>query len=357
MDFATRDTMTSNERLAALKAGRRVDRVPFMAFAVGFAARIHGIDRGEVYRNPDKAFAAGMSLLRAYPWISGKPAYGWADRGAWEFGGKIVWPDGDRYPAPWSLPAISRPEEVDALPDPDPVSAGMTPLVDRFNAISRDNGFGVSLPGGTPTTLSASIVGRENFMRWLIKYPEAVHKLQRKVTNYLLRLAERTIKQYGAENCSLYGGVPMESNQLISVALFESFAKPYIREIYDYYVSAGVRSIVVHLCGDHTKNLAHWKDIPLPRPTIFSIGQEMDLERTGEAIGSDHILAGNIHSGILHKGTPEEVCVEVRRCLQAGKKHTGGFVLMPACELPPATPEENVEALARALFEHGYYET
>lgn len=354
-DFAARDTMSAGERLGALIAGQSIDRVPFVPFAVGFSAKICGIDRGELYRDPDKAFRAGLSLMKAYPWMNIKPAYGWADRGPWEFGGKIIWPDKDRYPAPCSEPVISRPEEVDSLPDPDPATAGMTPLVDRFNDISRKNGFTASLPGGTPTTLSAGIVGRENFLRWLIKYPEAVHKLQRKVTRFMLRVAERTIRKYGAKNCGLYGGVPMESNQLMSVRMFEFFAKPYIRQIYDYYESEGVKNIVVHLCGDHTRNLIHWKDIPLPRRTIFSIGEEMNLERTGENIGRDHILAGNIHCGILNKGTPEEVFLEVRRCLEAGRKHPGGFVLMPACELPPATPEENIEALASALFEYGYY--
>jgi len=355
VDFAAKDTMTAKERLLALAAGRTVDRVPFMSFALGFAARVMGIDRGQIYRNPEKAFAAGLNLMKAYPWMDGEPGYGWADKGAWEFGGTIVWPDGDRYAAPWSPPVIGRPEEIDSLPDPDPAEAGMTLMLDRFNTVSRKNGFSAILPGGTPTTLSAGIVGRENFLRWLVKYPEAVHKLQRKVTDFLLRAAERTIGKYGAENCTLDCGVPMESNQLISVGMFQSFAKPYILEIFDYHASKAVRKVSVHLCGDHTSNLAHWRDIPLPRRTVFSIGDEMDLERTGRIIGKDHILAGNINTGILSAGTPGIVSIEVRRCLEAGKKHPGGFVIMPACELPPDTPLENVDALAEALFEHGYY--
>jgi uroporphyrinogen-III decarboxylase len=28
---------------------------------------------------------------------------------------------------------------------------------------------------------------------------------------------------------------------------------------------------------------------------------------------------------------------------------------MPACELPPNTPFENMEAMAQAVYEHGYY--
>lgn len=355
IDFRGRDSMSAKERMAALAAGQPIDRVPFMPFALCFAARIGGMDRGEVFRHPEKAFAVGMNLLEVYPWMNGKPAYGWGDRGAWEFGGNIVWPDGDSYAGPWSDPIIASPEEVDALPSPDPETAGMVPLQDAFNRICREHGFTASLPGGTPTTISSSIVGRENFLRWMVKYPEVVHKLQRKSTDFVLRCAERTIAKYGAQNCGVYAGVPMESNQLISASMFETFAKPYIREIFDCYTSAGVKNITVHLCGDHRANLPHWKDIPLPRRTIFSIGDEMDLERTGEAIGIDNILAGNVNCSMLCAGSPEEVFAEVKRCLEAGRKHAGGFVLMPACELPPDTPLENMEALAAALFQYGYY--
>ena len=31
------------------------------------------------------------------------------------------------------------------------------------------------------------------------------------------------------------------------------------------------------------------------------------------------------------------------------------LLILPACEFPPDTPLENVDALADALFEYGYY--
>lgn len=356
VNFAEKDTMTPKERFMGLIAREPIDRVPFNPFSMGFSARIYGIGRGEFYRDPEKAFAAGTHLMKTYPWMNSRPTYGWADRGAWEFGGKIKWPDKNRFAAPISLePVCTDPKQVDSIPDPDPKTAGMNPLVHRFNAISRRHGFPASLPGGTPTTLSAGIVGRANFLKWLIRYPQAVHELQRKVTNFIIRTAEISIKKYGAENCSVMCGVPMESNQLISSDAFETFSKPYIQNILGYYVSEGVRNILVHLCGDHSANLIHWADIPLPARTVFSIGHEMDLEKTGPFLGAHHILAGNINNSILRLGSYQEVFEEVKRCLTAGMKHPGGFVLMPACELPPDTPPENIGALAKALYEYGYY--
>ena len=356
IDFIKKDKMSSKERMLNLVAGEPIDRVPFTPCSSGFSARLFGIDRGQFYREPQMAFDAGMNLVKKYPWMNSRPSYGWADRGPWEFGGLIQWPDNNRFPSPVSDgPVISDPKDVEGLPDPDPDTAGMIPFVSCFNEISRQNGFFASLPGGTPTTSSAGIVGRANFLRWLIKYPEAIFALQRKVTDFMLRCARQTIQKYGAPNCSLFCGLPAEANELISEKTFERFCKPYIQEIMAYYVSEGVTNVTIHLCGNHTLNLKHWADIPLPRRTVFSIGHEMELEKTGSAIGNDHILAGNINSSTLVIGSPVEVEREVKRCLHSGMKHPGGFILMPACELPPDTPLENMDAIARALLDAGYY--
>ena len=355
-DFSSRDTLTPGDRIMALVKGRPLDRVPFNPCALGLSARLFGIDRGQFYRRPEAAFAAGRHLAERYPWMNTRPTYGWADRGSWEFGGKIIWPDQNRYIAPLSSPVISGPEQVDELPVPDPRSAGMNPLVARFNDLSRPHGLAAALPGASPTTLSAAITGRTTFLTWLLQFPDAVHRLQRKATDFILDTARTTIARHGARHCSAYCGFPMESNQLISPAMFARFAKPYIEEVLDAYRRWGVGTVTIHLCGDHGPNMVHWADMPLGPRTVFSIGSEMDLKRTGEQIGPDHILAGNLKSAVLQFGSTAEVYADTCQCLHGGKGHSGGFILMPSCEIPPDTPTENLEAVARALFDHGYYD-
>ena len=350
------DKMSPAERMTALIQGAPIDRVPFNPFASSFSAKCYGIDGEQYYRHPENAFAASMHLIETYPWINYKPSYGWAERGAWEFGGDVAWPKENRYGSPLSAgPVIRTPDEVDTLIEPDPETAGMNPLQFEFNALCIRNGYRASLPGGTPTTLSAGIVGRSNFFRWQLRYPDAVHKLQRKATQFILHTARITMAKYGAPNCSVSCAVPLESNQLISPLHFEKFAKPYIQEIMGFYADAGLGSVVVHLCGDHTRNLPHWADIPLPDRTIFSIGHEMDLTATSRFIGERHILAGNINNMVLLTGTVADVKAEVKRCLAQGMAHPGGFVLMPACSLPPETPLENFMAIGETIATHGYY--
>jgi uroporphyrinogen decarboxylase len=356
VDFSAKDTMTAKGRLAALIKGQPIDRVPFTPLSLGLSARLYGVDRGEFYRNPDVAFEAGMHFMKRFPWMVFRPVYDWVDRGAWEFGGPICWPDGDRYSTPFSPePVITTPQEVDSLPDPDPETAGMNPLSARFNHLCREHGFRAWLPGGSPTAMSSAIAGNSRFLKWMIRYPEAVHKLQSKVTNFVIRSAELTIKKYGGRNCTVMCAVPLESNQLIHPKLFESMCKPYIRDIMAYYASEGVQNVMVHLCGDHTASLPMWADIPLPPRTVFSIGSDMDLEKTSAFLGRNFVLAGNLSTGILQTGSAKQVRDEAKRCLQSGMKHPGGFILMPACEIPPDMPLENIDAVAEALFEFGYY--
>lgn len=351
-----RDTMSCQERMKALIEGKIPDRVPFSPFALGFAAKTAGMDLGEFYRNPDKAFHAGLCLMKTYPWMNTRPTYGWAERGAWEFGGDIIWPDNDRYPAPISpQPVITSPAQLADLVAPDPVGAGMNPLVTRFNELSRSQGFPVSLPGGTPTTITSCVLGTSNFLRWAKRSPHAVHAMQRKATDFIIRSAQKTIETYGIENCSVFSGLPLESNQLMSSEMFGEFCKPYVKEIFTFYKQEGLKAVLIHLCGNHTLNLSQWKDIPLPTRTIFSIGHEMDMSQTSEQLGADYILAGNLDNSILQAGTPEEVYRDVQRSLAAGMKHPGGFLLMPSCEFPPFTPQQNVVAIEQAIARHGFY--
>jgi len=145
--LAALDTMSCQERMQALIRSETPDRVPFSPMALGFAAKTAGMDLGQFYRYPEKAYQAGLGLMTAYPWMNTRPTYGWAERGAWEFGGDIIWPDGDRYPAPISPhPVISKPEQIEDLEIPDPLTAGMNPLIARFNQLSRSHGFPASLP-------------------------------------------------------------------------------------------------------------------------------------------------------------------------------------------------------------------
>jgi uroporphyrinogen decarboxylase len=350
------DRMTAKERIKCLLLNKTVDRVPFMPFFVGYLAISSGISLYDFYTKPDLAFQAGEEGMKKFPWANIRPVYGWADHGAWEFGGKIAWPKGNKAMTPYTPePLISKPKEVDQIPEPDPLETDWFHLRTCFNEICIQKGFSAHLPSGSIMAQLGSILGAENLMKWMMKHPDAIHQLAKKILHFNIKMAGITLEKYGARHCSVMTDLTLESNSVISPKAFEEFCLPYIIKLHGFYYESGVRAIMIHLCGDHKGNLKHWKKVPLPERAIFSIGDAMDLEKISDFLGEKYILAGNISTTTLQFGTKKDVKEEVKRCLNQAKDRSGGFILMPACEYPPMAPRENLEAIREALVEHGFY--
>jgi uroporphyrinogen decarboxylase len=352
----TADRMTAKERIKALILNQPIDRVPFIPFFLGYLALDNGLTLYDFFAKPHVAFEAGLKTMKAYPWANIRPAWDWADHGAWEFGGKIAWPKTDEQMTPFTpVPLIREPVEVDSLPEPEPLETDFFRHYHAFNEICVKHGFSAQLPSASIMSPMSSILGGSNLMKWMIRHPEAVHRLAKKVLRFNMKVARITLEQYGARNCSVTTQVPLESNQVLSEDAFETFCLPYITKLHRLYLESGVRATMIHLCGDHKSNLKYWKKLPLPERAIFSIGDDMDLKETGDFLGEKFILAGNMSTTILQLGTTAEVKEEARRCLRQGKTRPGGFILMPACEWPPMAPPENLEAVRVALMEYGLY--
>jgi len=350
------DRMTAKERIKCLLSNTPIDRVPFMPFFLGYLAINNGISLYDFYTKPDLAFRAGVETMKKYPWANIRPVYNWADHGAWEFGGKVEWPESDKTMTPYTPePLISKPEEVDHLPEPDPLKTDWFRLRTYFNETCIHNGFSAHLPSGSIMAPLGSILGAGNLMKWMVKHPDAIHRVAEKVLRFKIKMAIKTFEKYGARHCSVMTDLTLESNSVISPEAFEEFCLPYITRLHRIYLESGVKAVMIHLCGDHKSNLKYWKSAPLPERTIFSIGDAMDLEETGDFLGEKYILAGNISTTTLQIGTPEDVKEEVKRCLNQAKGRSGGFILMPACEYPPMAPSENLESVREALMEYGFY--
>jgi len=68
----------------------------------------------------------------------------------------------------------------------------------------------------------------------------------------------------------------------------------------------GYKHIFCHICGDQTRNLPYWAQIPMGDPGIISIGHEVELETAARYFPRD-IIQGNLNAIILQTKKPEEV--------------------------------------------------
>jgi len=81
----------------------------------------------------------------------------------------------------------------------------------------------------------------------------------------------------------------------------------------------------------------------------------VDIETASKYFPEDIIL-GNIEPARIQTARPEEVYELCRIAIEKGKKHPGGYILAPGCELPVKTPPINVFQMTKAVNDFGWYE-
>ena len=351
--------MTDRERIEALLRREKPDRVPNWTSGMGFPTLYNGGSIADAYNNPEKCLAAQRRVCKDFGWVffpfmitSIIPA----------FGGEIKWPSGDFSQAPITIKhPVATPEDALSLKmPPDVKMAGNTPIRMEFCKLSSqerlDNEpFNVMVFLGGPFTHAVSLTGMDNFGRWLLKKPEAVHHLIRLMIDYYLELAQYWKDTFGTEGALPFFGEPSTANQLISPKQFEQFALPYLKELCEKLLAMGYRHIYVHICGEQNLNLPYWAQIPFGDPGIVSVGHEVELETAAKYFPND-IIMGNLEPAIIQTQTPQGVYEATGEVVKKSKKISAGYVFAPGCELPPRAPVENVMAMTRAINDFGRYE-
>jgi len=354
---ANTDELTSAERVRRLIAGEPLDRVPVNAFASVYAGVISGVSFEDYYLKPEVALRAQQWAGALHGW-DGTPAYAMPAWGTWDFGGEIAFPKTAEGGFPYASRHVAEtPAEVEALVVPDPELAPATSRTLAFARLGWEQGIAPSVTGGSPIFEAVQMVGTDNLMRWFRKEPETVDRLLTLITDYILRIADIFIDEFGPESISAFEAFPTESHAFVSPKIFERFTLPQEVRIHEHLLARGVNTWVIHLCGDHAKNLHLWREsVPLPERPIISIGTEMDLLEVGAVFGENSIVGGNVPTTLLQTGTPDQVVEASRLCIERGRQHPGGFVLMPACGLPPYAQPANVHALIEAARRYGRYD-
>ena len=346
-----------DERLAALLAGQRIERVPFYLFALGFCAKCVGYSVYDIYTDAEKSFLAQLWAAELYH-SQAIPRLGIASYGAWEFGGELSFPLSEWAQAPSvkRYPVQSE-EDVQRLTLPDVKTAGLLPL--QMEICKRHEALGlplISFSVGSPFSRASNLCGIETLGRWMVKRPEVAHKLLRVFTDHLLEVAQYWVDTFGPERLLPFEGMPVESNQVISPRHFVEFALPYLKELNEKMLGMGIKHIFCHFCGEQNLNLPFLAEVPLGDPGIASFGHEVDLTRAIEYLGDKAVIAGNVEPTMIQLGTPQQVYELAKQCIEKAKHAPRGYLMMPGCEMPPLAPPYNVYMLKKAIDEVGWYE-
>ncbi len=349
------ETMTSAERMDALMKGERPDRVPVIPFLSGHAAVVCGLPLSRISDDAEESFRCQVLCAEMYG-HDGAPLYAYASAGGWEFGGDIEFPLKKYSGAPIvSRTPIQSEEDVHSLEVPEDITkAGALPIALEIARRQAEAGMAVTMQLGAPLTWAGSVIGEERMMLWLIRKPELVHEVLEKVTEFVGRVAEHYVAEFGAERLMAFHGAATETNMLISPKQFKTFVLPYMQKINTRAMDLGVKSFFIHICGEQNKNLEYWQQIPMTKQTIVSVGREIELAKAMEMF-PEQIIAGNTDPTLIQEGRAEEVLEQSRECIEVAKYHPGGYVLMAGCDVPPQAPPVNVFQLVKAAREYGRY--
>ncbi len=347
--------MTSGERMAALMRGERPDRVPVIPFLSGHAAVVCGQPIARISDDAEESFRCQLLCQEMYG-HDGSPLYAYASAGGWEFGGEIEFPV-KKYSGAVIVTRtpIQTEDDVYTLKVPEDVSkAGALPIALALARKQAEHGLPITLQIGAPLTWAGSVIGEERMMGWLIKKPELVHIVLDKVSQFLIKVAEHYVKEFGAERLLAFHGAATETNKLISPKQFETFSLPYLQRINQACLGLGVGSYFIHICGEQNKNLKFWQQVPMTKQTVISVGREVDLTTVMELF-PEQIVAGNVDPTLIQEGRAEAVLAQCRECIEKAMYHKGGFVLMAGCDVPPHAPPVNVFQMVKAAREYGRY--
>ena len=325
--------MTPKERIYAILKGGSYDRPAVTPIFMAWSANFIGRTYRDYYLDGDVLVQAQLAVTRAFnldqisaisdPWREAS-AYGM------EFD----------YPAD----GVGRPKEVfiktrddiSRLREFDIENAERTKQrIESVRKMAAEVGQTHSVLGWVEGPLAeyGDLRGVENAMLDLIDRPDLFIEAGEIIVRNAITFAVAQIKA-GADMI----GVGDSAASLIAPHMYAELVLPLQQKLFAAIHEAGA-AVKLHVCGNITNIVQHMAQ---SGTDIIDVDWMVPLEKAREFTGSRITLCGNFNpAGVLFEGSPEEVAEAARQCLKTGGDR---FILMPGCEVPPATPEQNIRA-------------
>jgi len=256
-------------------------------------------------------------------------------------GCSLVWSD-ENPPSVASHP-LERGGSLGRLPAFD-LNAGRLPLAfEVTRKLKAEVGEKVALYGLIcgPFTLAMHLMGQDLFMQ-MFDHPDYV----KAVVSYCSSVGCQMSRAYIEAGADVIAVVDPMTSQ-ISSEHFAEFVSPYLNLVFDSVRDQGGLSSLF-VCGDATRNMGEMSKTSCDNMSIdenISLGSLRDISRTtGKSFGGNLKL-----TVVLLFGEPDDARLDAIRCIDVAGG--AGFILAPGCDLPFATPPENIEAVAEMVHD------
>ena len=195
-----------------------------------------------------------------------------------------------------------------------------------------------------PFSLAARLLDVTEIMMDCYDEPDMVHAVLEKATAFLIEYA-KAYKAAGANGILMAEPVA----GLLSPALEEEFSSPYVKRIVEA-VQDDSFIVVYHNCGDNVLRMT--ESILSTGADAYHFGNSIDMADMMARMPADTVVMGNVDpAGVLRQGTPETVRAATLEVMSKCCSYPN-FVISSGCDIPPATPWENLDAFFASVEEY-----
>jgi uroporphyrinogen decarboxylase len=325
--------MTPKERIYAILKGASYDRPAVTPIFMAWSANFIGRTYRDYYLDGDVLVQAQLAVIRAFnldqisaisdPW-----------REASAYGMKFDYPE-NGVGKPKDL-LIKTYDDISKVKPFDIENAQRTKQrIESVRKMAAEVGQTHSVLGWVegPMAEYADLRGVENSFLDLVDRPEMFIKTGEIIVQNAIAFAAAQVKA-GADMIGIGDAVA----SLIAPDMYKEFVLPLEQKLITAIHEAGA-AVKLHICGNITNHISYMAQ---SGADIIDVDWMVPLAKARESVGPQVTLCGNFNpAGVLFEGSPRDVAEAAKQCLKAGGDK---FILMPGCEVPPATPEQNIRA-------------
>ena len=192
-----------------------------------------------------------------------------------------------------------------------------------------------------PFTIAGMLVGVQEFMACMYEDEDGeIANLIDFAADIVIKISEKFI-ECGAE--AVFIADPVASGDLISPDVYETYALPAVKKVCAAFNQRNI-PVFCHICGHTEKRLE-----PLVGSGLAAFSMDtVDLDTALSTARGHYAIMGNLSpfEVILSKSVDEVRIIGNARAKTAGR--SGGFIMMPGCDLPPKAPLANILAMVAA---------
>ncbi|HOQ89675.1 MAG TPA: uroporphyrinogen decarboxylase family protein [Candidatus Hydrogenedentes bacterium] len=328
---------TSKSRVLSALRCESVDPIPWVPYVGCHAAALIGVKACD-YLKSEKLMLKGLetAIERYHP--DGIPVGFDLQLEAEAMGCSLAWAD-DNPPAVVSHP-LTEGVPLGRIPVPTTDAPRIQAVLSTARVL-RANHPDIALYGLVcgPFTLALHLMGTEIFTD-MFDDPKRI----KDVMSFCSAVTRGMASNYANSGCDIIAVVDPMTSQ-ISTEQFHEFVTPFIRPVFSDIRQWGLLS-AFFVCGHAQHNIAAMCECG---PNCVSFDENIPISYVRDICLPQGIsFSGNIPlTSVLLLGMPDDARRGALECMESGG--TTGFILAPGCDLPYATPPENLEAIAELL--------